>query len=113
MIRFVLLGALLLLTGGQGRSQDHPASVPAVPVAWAASTEDAPVLEVTTDSRAYCQTLSRQIETYRSLPREVRELQLEGRTLCSEGHVRGGINRLRRALMVMRAPPEDRQNINK
>ena len=96
---------LLLLTGGQSRSQDHP---PSAPAARPASTEDAPVLEVTTDSRAYCQTLSRQIETYRNLPREVRDLQLEGRTLCSEGQVRGGINRLRRALMVMRAQADDR-----
>lgn len=82
-----LLVSGLLLGGGATAAQD-------------AGPDGAPMV-VTTDTRAYCLTLSAQIETYRSMPREVRDLQVEGRALCGEGYVRKGINRLRRALMVL------------
>ncbi len=103
MTRLILLGSLLLLAGGQAGSEDQPAPQAGAPPR---RLGDAPVLEVTTDSRAYCRTLSRQIETYRNLPREVRDLQAEGGMLCDEGQVRGGINRLRRALMAIRSERE-------
>lgn len=67
---------------------------------------DAAPMVVTTDTRDYCLTLSDQIQSYGALPDAVRGLQVEGRALCSEGQVRGGINRLRRALMVLRAGHE-------
>ena len=60
-------------------------------------------MEVTTDTGSYCSSLWRQIRAYGALPREVRDLQTEGHELCSTGQVRGGINRLRRALMVLHA----------
>ena len=103
MIRLILLGALLLLAGGQARSDAQPVVQQGTP---SRRLGDAPVLEVTTDSRAYCRTLSRQIETYRNLSREVRDLQAEGGMLCDQGQVRGGINRLRRALMAIRSGQE-------
>lgn len=65
-------------------------------------TEDPPMV-VTSDTRAYCLSLSDRINRYGAMPREVRELETEGRDLCEQGRVRGGINRLRRALMVLRA----------
>ncbi len=101
MMRPLLLGSLLLLAGGQARSQGPPPAQPLL--------EQPPVLEVTTDSRAYCRTLAKQIESYRALPREVRDLQAEGWMLCEEGQVRGGINRLRRALMAIRSEREAAQ----
>lgn len=86
MIRFPLVVASLLSCCGP-----------------AARCQDAPAMVVTTDTRAYCVSLSQQIRQYGTLPREVRELQVEGHGLCEAGKVRGGINRLRRALMVLRA----------
>ena len=65
-------------------------------------TEDTPMV-VTSDTRAYCLSLSDRIHSYGAMPEEVRELETEGRDLCEQGRVRGGINRLRRALMVLRA----------
>lgn len=71
----------------------------------AQETEATPApMVVTTDTIAYCLTLAGQISAkgeHGGLPREVRDLQAQGRDLCAEGHVRGGINRLRRALMVL------------
>ncbi len=64
-------------------------------------TADSGAMIVTSDSGAYCHTLSNVIETHGKLPREVRELKAEGDGLCSEGRVRGGIARLRRALLVL------------
>ncbi len=56
---------------------------------------------VTSDSSAYCHTLSGAIEAHGALPREVRDLKVEGDGLCNGGHIRGGIARLRRALLVL------------
>jgi hypothetical protein len=71
-------------------------------IAQDSETEDAPMV-VTSDTRAYCLSLSDRIDRYGTMPQEVRELETEGRELCEQGRVRGGINRLRRALMVLRA----------
>ena len=64
---------------------------------------DAPgaAMIVTSDSSAYCHTLSGAIEAHGALPREVRDLKVEGDGLCNGGHVRGGIARLRRALLAL------------
>ena len=97
MIRLVVIAAPLLLSAGaiRAREDDGPT---------------APMV-VTSDTNAYCLSLWQQIHVHAPLPREVRDLQTEGRNLCREGQVRGGINRLRRALMVLRAgsaPPSVR-----
>lgn len=68
----------------------------------------APPLEVTTDTPAYCQRLSDQVsERLRGMeapPPDVVRLSDEGERLCDEGQIRGGILRLRRAWMMMAHP---------
>lgn len=89
MIRLpVLLVSLLLAPGAVRAQESRDAQAP---------------MEVTTDTGTYCSSLWEQIRAHGDLPREVRDLQAEGRELCSAGQVRGGINRLRRALMVLHA----------
>ena len=66
---------------------------------------DPPVMVVTTDSSAYCRTLSDAIDAHGNLPREVRELKAQGDGMCDEGRVRGGIVRLRRALLILNKDP--------
>ncbi len=61
---------------------------------------------VTTDTRAYCLELSAKLaELVRIAPRppqdEVLGMGTEGRQLCDEGQVRGGIKRLRGGVTVM------------
>lgn len=65
-----------------------------------------PAVVVTTDTAAYCRELSGKLtELVRIAPRppedEVLDMGTEGRHLCEEGQVRGGILRLRRGVMVM------------
>ncbi|GAN53513.1 hypothetical protein [Tanticharoenia sakaeratensis] len=58
---------------------------------------------VTTDSLAYCHTLERTIETRAPASfQNVRLLETQGARLCDSGHVRPGIDRLRRALQLLR-----------
>jgi hypothetical protein len=62
---------------------------------------------VTTDTADYCVQLQQRLtaeETAARNPprREVTALAQQGHALCDEGQVRGGILRLRRALMMMR-----------
>ncbi len=91
----LLLASLGLLTGA----------------ALQADAQTAP-LEVTTDTPAYCQHLSdqvgRRVRAVQTPPQEVVRLTDEGDRLCDEGQVRGGIQRLRRALLLMTNP--DHQN---
>lgn len=89
MIRKPLIASLLLLSSATGAGQ------------WPA----APPMVVTTDTDAYCTTLSRQIDQHRgALPEAVAQLRAQGLRLCADGQVRGGINRLRRALVVLDRP---------
>jgi hypothetical protein len=65
-----------------------------------------PPAVVTTDTAAYCRELSAKLtELVRIAPRppedEVLSMGVEGRHLCDEGQVRGGILRLRRGVTVM------------
>ncbi|WP_419730393.1 hypothetical protein [Lichenicola sp.] len=91
----MLLLAALLPVGGATQGQ---AQVPG------RDGDDGPMV-VTSDSRAYCLTLAARIQHYRAMPQEVQDLEDEGRSLCERGRVRIGINRLRRALMVLRVTP--------
>ncbi len=65
-----------------------------------------PPAVITTDTVAYCNELSDKLaELIKIAPRppedEVLGMGTEGRHLCAEGQVRGGILRLRRAVLVM------------
>ena len=67
-------------------------------------TGQSPPQEVTTDTPAYClRLLDRVGEMVRSTgsppPQEVAFLSSEGQRMCDQGQTRGGILRLRRALL--------------
>lgn len=66
-------------------------------------------MEVTTDTPEYClHLLDRVSDLVRlamaPIPREVTDLTTEGQRMCSHGQTRGGIMRLRSALMMMEKP---------
>jgi hypothetical protein len=68
---------------------------------------------VTSQSAEYCAVLVRRVEALLVVPshpssEEAVELAAEGRRLCDQGHMRGGIMRLRMALMILRTPPDPR-----
>ncbi len=56
----------------------------------------------TTDTLPYCMQLVRQVAERHSPLLDVQRLLNEGREMCEQGEVRGGIRRLRRALVVLR-----------
>jgi hypothetical protein len=70
------------------------------------SVRQSPPAVITTDTPAYCRELSNKLaELVRIAPRppedEVLSMGTDGRHLCREGHIRGGILRLRHGVMVM------------
>ncbi|MCQ8242359.1 hypothetical protein [Rhizosaccharibacter radicis] len=104
----------LLLAGGtpvhRGIGQDRPvAPAGAIPGAVPGDPHQAPgvPMVITSDTRAYCLNLADQVDHSGSLPPDIHALRDEGRALCADGHVRRGINRLRHALMALRAEHED------
>ncbi len=70
-------------------------------------TVDSDPMQVMTDTPEYCWHLASQVAStprqLYQLPPEVRILAMEGRRMCDHGLIRGGILRLRRALLLMRA----------
>lgn len=70
-------------------------------VATAARPDQQPV-EVTTDSVDYCEALARRLPLPPIASPEVTRLRHEGEWMCDNGHVHGGIMRLRRALLLSR-----------
>lgn len=98
----VAVGASLLLVmvmcgaAGEEMARPDPDADP---------TADTGTMVITSDSSAYCRTLSGLLEAHGTLPREVRELKAQGDGLCEMGRVRGGIARLRRALLVLHKNP--------
>lgn len=59
-------------------------------------------MAVTSDTPEYCTTLQQLANAAPSPAPEVRRLIAEGQDMCDRGEVRGGIARLRRALVVER-----------
>jgi len=64
------------------------------------------VPKVTSHSLEYCNKLGNQIDALVigapvAPPSDVIELSTEGKRMCEQGHMRGGIMRLRKALMMM------------
>ncbi len=71
-----------------------------------AETAQASPMVVTTDTPEYClHLLDRVSELVQAasgqVPREVTDLTTEGHRMCAHGQTRGGIMRLRSALMIM------------
>jgi hypothetical protein len=74
----------------------------------AAAQPDA--MEVTSDTPAYCLRLLDRVSNLvhaspAPLP-DVTRLSNEGRHLCGQGHIRGGILRLRRAWLLLNQPSQ-------
>jgi hypothetical protein len=63
--------------------------------------EDVPSFALTTDTAQYCAQLIKQVSERHSTVPDVVRLLSEGREMCERGQVRGGIRRLRRALVVL------------
>ncbi len=99
MIRTALLCTVLLSPASGAMAQpDAPAQVATQPAA------QAPMV-VTSDTDAYCETLSHQLDEHADpLPQPVANLREQGQQMCANGQVRSGINRLRRALLALRGP---------
>ena len=62
---------------------------------------DPPSFALTSDTGAYCAQLSKQVADRHSTSLDVQRLLAEGRDMCDRGQVRGGIRRLRRALVML------------
>jgi len=62
--------------------------------------------QVTTDTPQYCLQLldqvSEEVRVSAHPPQEVSNLSTEGQRMCDQGQTRGGIMRLRRALVLLR-----------
>jgi hypothetical protein len=63
--------------------------------------DDPPSFALTSDTPAYCAQLARQIADRHSTVSDVQRLLGEGREMCDRGQIRGGIRRLRRALVIL------------
>lgn len=81
-------------------------AVGAVLTPHAATGQSAPLV-VTTDTPQYCMHLLDQVSELMRLvpapPPDVTNLSTEGQRMCGQGQTRGGIMRLRRALVLLRA----------
>ncbi|WP_158929245.1 hypothetical protein [Acidisphaera sp. S103] len=91
----VALGAMPSISAGPGSA-----------LAQAAHAAQGDPMVVTSDTPEYClQLLDRVSELVRlsatPIPREVTDLTTEGHRMCEHGQTRGGIMRLRSALVIM------------
>ena len=82
----MLCAALPTLVALQGRAQDPPPAI-------------------TTDTVEYCDHLQHMVADRASRLAEVRRLLNDGHRMCDHGEIRGGIARLRKALMLTRPHP--------
>ena len=84
MRTLLLLPCLLLMATGGLQAQPAPVAV-------------------TTDTPEYCERMIERVATCPDLTAEMHRLLDEGRHLCERGEVRGGIMRLRRAMLLVQA----------
>ncbi len=63
-------------------------------------------MTVTTDTPEYCLSLADQMQTQGPMSANAYTLWQDGRLLCEHGHIRRGLARLRRAMMVIRGVAE-------
>lgn len=66
-----------------------------------ARADDLPSFTLTTDTPAYCAQLAKQVGDRHSNLQDVQRLLAEGHDMCDRGEVRGGIRRLRHALVIL------------
>jgi len=84
MTRRALPLLLCLLAAAPARAADDPQSFP-----------------LTTDTPQYCAQLAKQVSDRHSTLPDVQRLLAEGTDMCGRGQIRGGIRRLRRALVML------------
>ncbi|GEK96554.1 hypothetical protein [Gluconobacter kanchanaburiensis] len=101
---FCLLGCLA--ASPSLRPASHPPS---------GHTDDA--IPVTSENAEYCDRLRKSVDVELAAPaviiplgvmEDARHLRAKGSVLCTQGHVRAGIERLRRALVLLKHAPEPR-----
>jgi hypothetical protein len=81
-------------------------SVSVAPVAAQIERIQGSPMQVTSDTPEYCLYLLDRVSdlvrlTVQPIPRQVTDLTTEGQRMCAHGQTRGGIMRLRSALMMM------------
>lgn len=78
---------------------------PAVALSQPAPAAPEPPLRVTTDTPEYCDHLAGRFaseqRTHPDVTPEVQKLAQEGQQMCDTGLIRGGLYRLRRALLLL------------
>ncbi|MBS0560548.1 MAG: hypothetical protein JSR21_10885 [Proteobacteria bacterium] len=83
----------------------------AVSGAQSGSSPDSPPEQITTDTLAYCRELAVRLEKMTGsaalIPATVLRLSTAGRDMCEQGLTRGGIMRLRKAIVLMMHPDMD------
>jgi hypothetical protein len=87
MMKHIVLSAALVACLGGGPPSDDP-------------------MTVTTDTPEYCLGLAGRMDSQGPMTPNARVLWERGRTLCEHGHIRSGLARLRRAMLVMRGAAE-------
>jgi hypothetical protein len=97
MLSFRSFLAAVLLALGAATALSQPAPPP--PSAGPA--------RVTSDTAEFCERLAERVARAEQMrpnaPRQVEELAEEGHSMCSVGLIRGGLVRLRRALLMLRS----------
>lgn len=66
-----------------------------------AFAQEAQSFPLSTDTPQYCAGLVKQVSERHSAVADVQRLLAEGREMCDRGEIRGGIRRLRRALVML------------
>lgn len=101
----VLVAAYGLLTAGHVATGDDVLERKPGAVARPAVGLPGPL---STDTREYCFRLAHELDERQSTQAEVQTLLIDGERMCREGHVPGGVARLRRAF-VLTHPPLSRE----
>lgn len=58
-------------------------------------------MTITSDTKDYCIHLAARMDPADGMPPHARTLWALGRSMCENGHVRGGLFRLRRAMQII------------
>ncbi len=104
---WMLMGPLILAPA----AATEPGTLSPMSVHTSGTEASAP--RVMSNTLEYCDKLTSRIdalifEAKVPPPSEVMGLSAEGRRMCAQGHVRGGVMRLRKALMIMQEIADSR-----